>query len=307
MKKIISYMWIALAGALLLASCDKNEPKKFDDKNAFVAFDRPTVSVDEAIVKPSGNIVPDTAILRIPVTLASINGIEETVRFDVKDSTAKAGVNFELLTTSGTLSFDAKNRTRNIEFQILYYEEYTGDLKFTIELKKPETVALGYASVCTVTVGDVDHPLTPILGSYTASGTSYWYGPISWTMTIKKDKDDDHMVWIDNIFANAGWAGDDMMFYGNVDDDLTTIIFPFDQPTEYKYSYGEAFYLYGYSGGYVGDGSLNVTINKNDNGNVTGLTFDPNMGIWVMTFSDPEHENNVNLSIILPGITAVKN
>ena len=297
MKLNIKYLSFLLAGAFALASCDKNEPNVFDDKDAFVAFDAVSVTYAEDYSK-------DGATVKIPVTLASVKGVEETVKFEVvtpEQKGAVAGVNFELVTTTGVLSFDAEKRTQYIEFKTMADGEYTGDLKFSVKLLPSETLPVGSESECTVTISDIDHPLTFILGSYTATGEKYGTGVISWTMTLLKDAEDDHKVWIDNIFANDGWKGSDTMFYGIVSDDHTTINIPFGQESEYTYSNGNHIQLLGLTSDLYGydTGSVDVKI-VSDGTNIT-LDFGTEWGIWARILDAG------NIGVILPGITAVKN
>lgn len=328
MKRKLFYI-LLMATGLLAVSCSKNQPPVFDDANAFVAFDKPEMSLAEAVIKPNGDIVAQTATLKVPVTLASVKGIAETVRFTVKDEeylykdykdpegdledktnwidkTAHAGANFNLKTTSGTLSFDADHRTQYIEFEMVYMDEYTGDLRFDIELTKPESVALGYNSKCVITVSDVNHPLTALLGEYEAKSSYVAYNN-PWTMIIDKDKDDDHMVWFFNLFANNGWAIAQTMYYGNVDQDLTTINIPFGQTCEYKYQ-GSPITLWWLkddeSAGKTG--SLNVTIVKEDD-KIVGLDFGEELGFLpsIDEYSDPDPWNGA-ISYAFPQITAVK-
>lgn len=320
---------ILLAAGLLAASCDKNLPPVFDDANAFVAFDKAAMSLDEAIIKPNGDIVPQTELLRIPVTLASVKGISETVRFTVKDEaflykeyrdpegdledknnwidkTAHAGVNFNLKTTSGTLTFDAQHRTQYIEFEMLFVDEYTGDMRFDIELSKPESVVLGANSTCVVTVGDVNHPLTALLGDYEATSSFEAYED-PWTMTLMKDKEDDHMVWFFNLFARNGWAATDTMYYGNVDQDLKTIKIPFGQVCEYQYS-GSPITLWGLreDESATKSGSTTVTI-QYDGDKIVGLDFGEEFGFLpcIDSYSDPDPWGGA-ISYAFPQITAVK-
>ncbi len=329
MKKILTYIAILTAGLLAAVSCDKNLPPVFDDANAFVGFDRPSLTVEEAVVKPNGTIMPYTATqtFKVPVTLGSVKGISETVKFDIvetgeggdflyhelidkkgdpddkanwKDQTAHQGKNFNLKTVSKTLTFDAEHRTQYIEFDILYYPEYTGDLKFDIVLSKPASVGLGYNSTCTVTVADVNHPLTEMLGDYQA--TSDKDGK-TWVFTVKKDAKDDHMVWFDNIFANPGWAGDDTMFYGNVDDDKTTIIIPLGQTSEYVYSNGNPVMLLGLTAEGEGYDSGNITVTivrDEETGKILGLDFGEEYGVWAYI------EDAGSVGYAYPKITAVK-
>ena len=296
MKLNIKYLSFLLAGAVALASCDKNEPNVFDDKDAFVAFDAVSVTYAEDYSK-------DGATFKIPVTLASVKGLEETVKFEVvtpEEKGAVADVNYKLLSTTGVLSFDAEHRTQYIEFETMTDGEYTGDLKFIVKLLPTETLPVGSESECTVTISDIDHPLTFMLGSYTATGVNYWNGPTTWTMTFYKDAEDDHKVWIDNLFEKESWAADDTRYYGIVSDDNTTLNIPFGQTSEYTYSNGKPVTLLGFDGenGYD-TGSVDVKIIVD--GTKVTLDFGTEWGFWVWI------EGAGNLNIVNPGITAEKN
>lgn len=302
MKKHILNILIVLAGLVAFTACDKNLPPVFDDANAFVAFDRNNADMDEALIDDDGSIIPQTGIIRLPVTLGSVAGLSETIKFTVNDGTAKAGVNFRLLTASGTLTFDATNRTQYIEIQPLYFDQYTGDLKFTVTLEASSAVKLGYMSTCTVTIGDVDHPLSALVGAYLASGVDYWDGPSTWTLTLYKDDSDDHMVWFDNIFNNAGWADVDTRYYGNVSEDLSTITVPLGQDSEYKYGGSTPVTLLGLDENLDGhdSGNMIITIVKDASGKIIGLDFGEEFGIWANIAGAG------SIGIVLPGITAEK-
>ena len=298
MKLNIKYLSFLLAGAVALASCDKNEPNVFDDKDAFVAFDAVSVTYAEDYSK-------DGATFKIPVTLASVKGLEETVKFEVvtpEQKGAVAGVNFELLTTTGVLSFDAENRTQYIEFKTMTDGEYTGDLEFSVKLLPSETLPVGSESECTVIISDIDHPLTFMLGAYSATGVHFVKETsLAWTMTIYKDSEDDHKVWIDNIFANDGWAAEDTRYYGIVSDDNTTLNIPFGQESEYKYGGTTPVTLLGLTaeGNGFDTGSVDVKIIV-DGANVT-LDFGKEWGFWANI------DGAGYIGVVAPGITAVKN
>lgn len=297
MKLNIKYLSFLLAGTVALASCDKNLPNVFNDKDAFVAFDQTSVSYQE-------NYSVDGATFKIPVTLASVKGIEETVKFEIvtpEEKGAVAGVNYELVTTTGVLSFTAENRTQYIEFKTIPDGAYMGDLKFIVRLLPSETLPVGSESECTVTIGDIDHPLTFMLGDYTATGVDYWDGPATWTISVYKDAEDDHKVWIDNLFNNPGWVAEDTRFYGIVSDDNTTLNIPFGQEAEYVYSNGMPLILLGLTADLYGHdtGSVDVKIVV-DGANVT-LDFGTEWGFWTQI------KDTGNIGIILPGIKAVKN
>ncbi len=293
--KQIRYISLFVGAAVLLASCDKNEPVSFDDRNAFAAFDNTTLYVSEDAKEN----------LLIPVTLASVKGLEETIKFEIVEleqgdpKGARKGVNFELVTTSGVLSFDAEHRTQYIEIKPLYYPEYTGDLSFSIKLVDSETLPAGSENVCKVIVNDIDHPLSFLLGEYTATGVNQWDGPTEWTMTLYKDEKDDTMVWIDNLFDDAGWASEDTRYYGVVNADKTVLNIPFGQESVYKYSNGNPITLLGFDGtGGYDTGSVDVAIVVN--GDKVTLDFGQQWGIWVWI------KDAGNLNITKPGITAVK-
>lgn len=294
MKLNIKYLSFLLAGAVALASCDKNEPNVFDDKDAFVAFDVVTASYEE-----------DSVSFKVPVTLASVKGLEETVKFEIvtpEEKGAVEGVNYKLVTTSGVLSFDAENRTQYIEFMSIPDSVYTGDLKFTVKLLPSETLPVGSESECTINIVDIDHPLTFMLGAYTATGTHFVSeAALSWTMTFFKDPEDVHKVWIDNIFANANWAADDIRYYGIVSDDNTTLNIPFGQESEYKYGGKTPVTLLGLTpeGNGYDTGSVDVKIIVE--GDKVSLDFGEEWGFWANI------EGAGYIGVVAPGITAVKN
>lgn len=307
MKKEFLYITILTAGMAAAVSCSNNLPPVFDDANAFVAFDKATASLDEAIIKEDGSIVDQTETIKIPVTLGSVKGLAETVKFTVKDGTAKAGENFVIKTSGGSISFDATNRTQYIEVGVVYDPEYTGDLKFTIELEPTQNVSLGYQSTCTVTVGDVDHPMSGIIGKYKATCSDSTAGS-EYEFEIFKDENDDHMVWFFNLFANTGWAADDTMFYGNVDETLSYINIPYGQQSEYKYGGETPVTLYWIDSNATGDdwenegktGSNTVEILKDATGKVTGLKFQEGLGFEALL------EGLGYVGAVIPDITAVK-
>ena len=302
MKKLYSVIALA-AGLVMLASCELNKEPVFNDSDAFVAFDNAALSFSETDGEVS-----------IPVTLASLNGKSTTVSYEAANGTAKSGVNFELVDGAGTLSFTPDARTQYIKVRILdpevEYEDgervgglYTGDLKFTISFKSTGDVAASRQNACTVTIKDVDHPMSALLGDYSMTAESYFDGPVDWTMSILKDENDDHMVWFFNIFAVDGWADTDTMYYGNVDADMTTITIPLGQESVYTRATGYHLTLYGIDAD-LNDyqtGNLTVTIEKDANGKVTGLDFGDELGIWAYLPTEG------SLSILLPGISGTKN
>ena len=95
MKKMKS-IYALVAGTLLLASCADNEHPKFNAADAFAAFTKSSMSVNENV--QSGE-------LKIPVLFTSLAGLNKSVDFEIVDGTAAQGVNFEVAIASNTLSF----------------------------------------------------------------------------------------------------------------------------------------------------------------------------------------------------------
>ena len=295
MKRITKYIGLALAVSAFAASCNKNAEPVFNDKDAFVAFDKVSLSVAEDYSK-------DGKTFKVPVTLASVKGFEETLKFEITEPAkngAKAGVNYELVTTSGVLSFDAENRTAYIEFKTKTDDTFTGDLKLEIEIFGNEEIGVGSENICTLTINDIDHPLGFMLGDYTVTGKDNWDGVVSWTMTISKDEEDITKVWIHNL---ANWDRAGVEFYGIVNAEKTLINIPFGQECELTYN-GEPIYLYGLTneGNGSSSGSMDIAIVTDDSGKVTGLDFGTEWGYWVRT------KSGANFCVVWPGITAVKN
>ena len=105
MKK---YFILIAALAFAAISCDKNESPSFDDSNAYVAFNKGTISVSEL-----NNTVS------IPVTLVSLGGLETVISYEAVDGTAKAGTNYELADGAATLTFTKDEPTQYIVINIL--------------------------------------------------------------------------------------------------------------------------------------------------------------------------------------------
>lgn len=266
MKKIFTIISIAVLAAAAV-SCNKlNEYPVFDDADAFVSFGAPSVSCEET-----------DGVVKIPVTASSVAGLKTTIAFEVEDGTAKAGTNYKV-SGAKTLSFDADHRTNYISIDVVNLEGvFTGDLKFSVKITSGGDLAVGADDVCTVTIADLDHPLAFILGDYTASGSDYNGAPLEWTMTLKKDAEDVNVVWFYNLFCADGWADDDTMYYGVVNEDKTQITIPIGQGTEYKYSNGNPVSLYSFDEDEEDVLTGNIVVDIKDDGKT--LQFD-NQPMW---------------------------
>ncbi len=248
MKKI--FLLLNIFALCLLASCNPNEYAKFNDKDAFVAFGSSTYSVSE-----------DGGSIKIPVTLASVAGLEATVTVSGVDVTAKSGVNYTVK-NGGKLLFNSETRTAEVEVEIVNVPGvYTGDIQFNLTFSDLGGVNAGKANTATVTILDLDHPLSYILGTYDVTYYNTTGGPLQTNIVVKKDDSDISKVWVRNLFCNTGWDIEQTKMYGIVDTEANTITFPIWQMVEYKYS-GIDVYLVGmdWDGNYYDAGNLVVYI-----------------------------------------------
>lgn len=222
--KTLKYLSIA-ALAVAAASCNSNELPEFTDGDAFVSFASATASVDEQ------------KTIDIVIGCASTSGITTTATIAVEAAEgskvdAVEGVDFEIV-GSKTLQFDAQNRTASLKVKALYDGKFTGDKNFKLVIAESGS-NVGYERTCLVTIGDIDHPLSPILGTYAASAVTYYQGPMAWDITIEKDKDDLQKVWIKGFepyLSANGYLGN---IFGVVNDDMTEIAIPSGQAWGYR-------------------------------------------------------------------------
>lgn len=225
MKTIFKYIAGAVAVAAL-AGCNLNPLPTFDQADSFVAFDRGSVTVDE-----------NAGTVTLPLTIASVDPVKTNISYELVDGTAKQGVNYDSLDESAVVVFDGTERTGSIVISIKDLAgTYTGDLSFSVKLVAATGINLGASNVCTVTINDLDHPLSAILGEYTSTAHDYFDdADVSWTVTLMKDPKDVNIVWVDGFsktFAGT-YPAADWRFYGNVvkdeDGTITGINFPCGQ------------------------------------------------------------------------------
>jgi len=250
MKKLFYLISIVVLGTMV-ASCNLNEFPTFDDNDAFAAFSKSSLSTAE-----------NSGTLNIPVHVTSLSGVGTTVSYEFVNGTAKQGVDFEDASGSGTITFSAGESEKNIVVNIIEHPGvFTGDLSFSVNFKSSGDIKMGANNSCNVTIGDLDHPLSSILGTYLCKSTSAWGDDLEWNMVFLKDESDVSKVWIYNIFASDGWADYDTIFYGIVDDGLTNIAVPLGQETEYKYGGTTPCVLLGFDGEEGWDtGTMNIAI-----------------------------------------------
>lgn len=224
--KINKFIYVAVVGALF-ASCQSVETPMFSDKDAFVAFDNASTTIEENANKE----------IQIPVSLVASKALDVSVNFEI-DTTAyagknaaKEGVNYRLKNTSTTLTYTSTGELVGyITVEPIDNSTYDGDVCFDIRLSSPSGCSLGANYTTSVTIADDDHPLAAagILGSYTAKGASPFDGEegvtYTWNCEIQKDADYDNRVWFTQIVPDAltGTASYRAVM-GEVSDDYTRI------------------------------------------------------------------------------------
>ncbi len=207
MKKIFKYFSFVTVAMMALASCQSlNQDPVFNDDDAFVSFDIASATISE-----------DGGMITIPVTLASVEGVSSTVSYEFIDGTAVLGKNYKPVDESGILNFSKENRTAKIDVQIIDNPGvFTGDLNFTIKFKSTGSVKESAENACVVTISDNDHPLSAILGDYTATPAGSARGYSQYTVTIGKDEEDLTLVWLYGLANFATENGSTKGLYGNV-------------------------------------------------------------------------------------------
>ena len=259
--KINKFIYTAVIG-VLFASCQSVETPMFSDKDAFVAFEGKTTTIEENANKE----------IQIPVSLMASKSMDVTVVFEIDTmayagkNAAVEGVNYRLKNTTDTLTFTSTGEmVQYITIEPIDNGDYAGDLCFDIKLTSPSGCNLGANYTIAVTIADDDHPLADagILGMYNASGASPFDGEenvtYSWTCEVQKDADYVNRVWITQIVPTVSGATYNSVM-GTVSDDMRTITINADQDlgTYGEYSISLNFNGAGAVSAQVSDGKISI-------------------------------------------------
>ena len=192
---------VLMGSALVIAaasSCSKlNEAPVFSESESYVAFEKSSYSIAE-----------NGGQLTIPVSIAAYNTVKTNVSYSILDVdvegsgyTAKKGEDFTDQNADAVLIFDGTVWSQNIVINIKEHAgTYTGDLKFAIKIDSASGLKTSAENIVVVTITDNDHPLSSILGTYTAQGKTYSGGDqTAYTLTLSKDSEDLSTVHIDYI------------------------------------------------------------------------------------------------------------
>ena len=292
MKNILKYTACAFALSAAFSCSSLNETPVFSSEDSFVAFDKGAAIVNE-----------DAGKISLPISVASIDPVGVTVAYEVVDGTAKVGENFKLVNESATVVFDGQARSSVIEIDIVNVAgEFTGDLTFTVNLVSAGSLDLGFNKSCTVTIADLDHPLSDVLGTYSVAGESYFNGPASWEAEFTKDAVDLTKVWMRGLAPGFATAGD--LIYGFVSEDHNTITIPIGQILPYNSTYNAYFYAFDGSGIYDESDVANITLVREGAGKPF-VAVDFGWSFYAVYISSGEGAGNFD--IIVPGVSFTKN
>ncbi len=228
MKTINKIVFAALAVISLGACNNKVEYKS----NPMVAIDCKSKEIKES---------SEGVKVAIPVHLYNTKEAC-TVAYSVTPINATEGKDYVLDDNSGVLNFAAGVDSLAIPFTIYGQPgTYTGKVSFQIDLKSASNdVKITPFNSCVVSIADLDHPLSDILGDYTADGTCGFGRNTQWPVKFTADEKDVTKVWIDYIigFAALNNAQDwgDWSCYGIVSEDHKTITIPYLQKTDIEWT-----------------------------------------------------------------------
>lgn len=214
---------IILAAAAILSSLVACTKQDFNDPK-FVVLGNKTYTVEENV-----------GVLKIPVY--NNKAVATTVSFKAVDATATAGTFFNLENKTGVINFKEGQKTDTIVVNILPIDGYTGNTKFDVKIESATNgVAVGGANTCTVTIKDLDHPLSAFFGEYTmqavsintSQGLSYY----KWTMEMVADPDNVDNVICDYMCYFAYYYEVEATLVGTVSEDRKSIVFTLPQVGE---------------------------------------------------------------------------
>ncbi|MBR8537203.1 hypothetical protein KDU71_16655 [Carboxylicivirga sediminis] len=216
--RYLKYTLLFLAGIVLFASCDKNDPIVFKAGDQSVAFLSSSLQVAEG-----GNE------LSIPVSLAGLpGGGAVSIKYDVSiegiSKPAIEGTDFEVI-SSKTIEFSEGYGEAEIRIRTMNNDIYEGNKMFYLVFTDIANTKPSAENMCMVTVSDDEHPLNIIIGTYDGLGISYFNGETVYTVSTKPDPDDVSKI----VFTGFVPGGSNLDIYGVVDLDSKEIKIPVGQ------------------------------------------------------------------------------
>lgn len=210
------YIILVLIVAVVFSACQKNDPITLQEK--FVMFET------------TGSAVAETNnIIGIPVMIGAPGGQGTTFNFEFSTTgvanPAVEGVDFTLVNSDKSFTFSNYYGIDTIWIQTIDNDVYDRDKQVNIVLTSPTNgYKLAAEKMHTLTISDNEHPLALVIGSYSASATSYFNGAETYVITTSPDPNDETHLIISNFVA----GGSNLDIYGivDLDSDPMTIKIP---------------------------------------------------------------------------------
>lgn len=232
---------ILTAASVVLLSLACSRLEKFEH-HTFATFNDSEYIVEETV-----------GTLKVPVTLYNSDGNVNVVVKTV-DGTATGGKDYSIVEpASGVLAFAQGETTKEITIQINNHSgEYTGNLGFSVELSSStDGLEVGSVSAVSVTIKDLDHPLSKLFGVFSGAAPGYWGDAYTATVQITSDPKDVNKVLVYNLdtylASNGLTAAKGYNIYsGEVNDKQNTITIANNQRTGYTHSTQGALVITGF-------------------------------------------------------------
>ena len=268
MKNTIKVLALAIVAAGLVSCVDKPEFTRVP----FVTMYRTSATVNESAAG---------TVYNIPVKL--YNTTEGTsVSYSVS-GTAKNGVDYSFADQSGVLNIPPGSDSTAIAVRVTGQPgTFTGNLTMKVTLESATNgVDIGNFKNFTITIKDLDHPLSELFGAYSMSAvcvnSNGGYSYPTWTVNVSQYDGDATRLWFDNLTyfsatAYKSYTGNSPV-YGIVSNDKKTITIPLPQKTTGSLSAFGLDYVWmfaheGTDGVYITD-NVNVVFTQNADGSWT--------------------------------------
>ena len=267
MKRIFNIISVA-ALVLFAASCDRKVEFQHE---SFASFRAVNFNVNE----DGGSVV-------IPVMMINPTGTDTQISVAVTSDSAVEGTDFEVVTpANGILNFPAGTDSLAVEIAISkdFIGEFTGPKEFSLKIASvTEGVSVGNFDTASVTIQDLDHPLSAFFGTWTGKTFEEIYMGVNVTMSFKiaaDPKDIKKLVieTTDQMMANVVGYTTPVILTADAEykaDGTGTIVIPNGQATGFTYDYGPWFYM-GFDAASFEDaaGYENIVMKLNADGTMT--------------------------------------
>ena len=211
---------------------------------------------------PSSAITTEVKPVVIPIQTIAKNGVgsESTdVQFKVIEVVGSNGVDYTVEPANGIIKTTMDTPASIVVKPTNKAGQYTGDYKLKIELTGvPGDFTIGGSYQTNVTIKDIDHPLSVILGEYAVQHVYYYNGGLyygRYSMNLNPVSGNINQVactGINKMAADFNDANGSFDVIGDVSEDMKTITFVCPQAVKFSTGYGTLeLYHTEYSGGYM--------------------------------------------------------